>query len=198
MAHPEVFYGLTTMAIIRGLSAFLVFMLAFGLRRENAGLEWYGLALGASGIGALCGLTLVAPIRRVLVEQQMLLGATWLIAAAAVGAAYWGILWAQVFLAFFVGLAGAIAQPSFDAIAQRFVPLPAQGRAFARFATRQQLVWVLGALIPVLIAFTFVQGDLLMAVVAGASGAFYLASRRAWRQRAVPRGHEPPAGGAQG
>ena len=30
-----------------------------------------------------------------------------------------------------VGLCGAVAQPSFDAMTQRYIPLSAQGRAFA-------------------------------------------------------------------
>ncbi|MHB8219324.1 MAG: MFS transporter [Acidimicrobiales bacterium] len=191
IAHPEVIFGLTTMSLIRGLAAFLVFMLAFGLRRENAALWWYGLALGASGAGSLSGLLLVARLRRRLVEQQILLAAVWLIAVAAAGAAMWGTLVAQAGLALCVGVAGALGQPSFDAIAQRFVPPPAQGRAFARFATRQQLVWVLGALIPVVVAFPFPDGDVVMASVAAAGGLFYLSSRRAVRHRAVPRGHRP-------
>ena len=51
-AHPEVLLGLTTMSLIRGLAGFLVFLLAFGLRREHASLWWYGLALGERRRGA--------------------------------------------------------------------------------------------------------------------------------------------------
>ncbi len=189
IAHPEVIFGLTTISLVRGLAGFLVFLLAFGLRRENAALWWYGLALGASGAGSLGGLLLVARLRRRLSEQQLLLTAIWLIAVAAFGAAMWGTLVAEAGLALFVGLAGALGQPSFDAIAQRNVPLPAQGRAFARFATRQQLVWVLGALIPVVVALPFPDGDVVMASVAAAGGLFYVSSRRAVRHRALPRSH---------
>jgi len=187
LADPEVLFGLTTMSLIRGLAGFLVFLLAFGLRREHAALWWYGLALGMSGVGALVGLVFVARIRRFLIEQQILLGAIWAIAVAAILAAFWGTLLAQVFLATMVGVAGSLAQPSFDALAQQSVPLEAQGRAFARFATRQQLVWVLGALIPVVIAFPFPAGDVVMAVVAGVGGLFYVTSRGALRHRALPR-----------
>lgn len=193
MAHPEVIFGLTTMSLIRGLAGFLVFLLAFGLRREHAALSWYGLALGASGIGALLGLTLVGRLRQRLVEQQILLGSIWLIALAAAGAAFWSVLPAQVALAFIVGVAGSLAQPSFDAMAQRYVPAVAQGRAFARFATRQQLIWCLGALIPVVIALPFPAGNLLMAAVGAVGGLFYVTSRRALRTRALPRPHGSPA-----
>ncbi len=69
-------------------------------------------------------------------------------------------------LAFVVGVAGSMAQPSFDAMTQRYVPPEVQGRAFARFATRQQLVWVVGAIFPVVIAFELSEGDIVMAIVA--------------------------------
>ena len=190
IAHPEVLFGLTTMSLIRGLAGFLVFMLAFGLRREHAALAWYGLALGASGVGAVFGLSLVGRLRHRLHEQQILLGSIWLIALAALGAAMWGMLPAQVFLAAVVGLAGSLAQPSFDAMTQRYVPAPAQGRAFARFATRQQLVWCVGALVPVVIALPFVAGDIVMAAVGGVGGIFYVTSRRALQHRALPRHHD--------
>ena len=106
------------------------------------------------------------------------------------GVAFWGTLLAQVVLAFVVGLAGALAQPSFDAMTQRYIPPAAQGRAFARFATRQQLIWVLGALLPVVINFRLTQGDAVMAVLAAIGGLTYVTGRRALRAP-VSRGGAP-------
>ncbi len=132
MGHPEVMLGLTAMCIVRGLQGFMIFMLAFGLRRmHGVGLYWYGLILAGSGAGAIIGLVLVGRLRKRLSEQQLLLSSLWLIAASAAGVAVWGTLFAQVVLAFMVGLCGAVAQPSFDAMTQRLIPLSAQGRAFA-------------------------------------------------------------------
>jgi len=54
-----------------------------------------------------------------------------------------------------LGACASVTQPSFDAITQRLVPSGAQGRTFARFAVRQQLLWVIGAVIPVGIALGF-------------------------------------------
>jgi Major Facilitator Superfamily len=192
VAHPEVLLGLTTMSLIRGLAGFLVFLLAFGLRREHAALWWYGFALAASGIGAILGLVGVARLRERLSEQQILLVAIWLIGLIAVAAAYWGTLPAQALLALAVGVAGSLAQPSFDAMTQRYVPPANQGRAFARFATRQQLVWCFGALIPVVVTMPFPAGDMVMAAVAGVGGLFYVSSRRALRGRALPHQHGRP------
>ena len=87
-------------------------------------------------------------------------------------------------LAFIIGLAGACAQPSFDAMTQRYIPPASQGRAFARFATRQQLVWVVGAIFPVIIHFSLPQGNAVMAIVAALAGVSYLTGRRALH---VPR-----------
>ncbi len=181
VANPEVLLGLTAMSIIRGLQGFQIFLLAFGLRRLNVGLYVYGLALTASGIGAIVGLMLVGRLRERMTEQQLLVSALWLIAAASAGVAVWGTLVAQVLLAFLIGVAGALGQPSFDAMTQRLIPRSAQGRAFARFATRQQLVWVFGALIPVVVEFTLPQGDAVMAVLAGLAGVTYVSGRRALR-----------------
>jgi MFS family permease len=180
VAHPEVMLGLSAMCIVRGLTGFMTFMLAFGLRRmKGVGLEWYGFVLAGTGIGAIVGLVLVGRLRKRLTEPQLLLCSLWLIAVSAAGVAVWGTLFAQVILAFTVGLCGAVAQPSFDAMTQRYIPISAQGRAFARFGMRQQLVWVVGSLFPLVVSFTLPQGDATMAAVAALGGLFYVSGRRA-------------------
>src|SRR5665213_1393251 len=72
---------------------------------------------------------------------------------------------AQVVLAAWLGLCAAIVQPSFDAITQRHVAPGAQGRTFARFAVRQQLLWVVGAVIPVAVVMSFTLGDRFLAAL---------------------------------
>jgi hypothetical protein len=192
---PEVTLGLSTMSVLRGLVGFLTFMLAFDLRRHGAALAWYGFVLGASVAGSLVGVLLVPRARRLLTEQQMLVLAVWFVATAGFVAAVIGGLAVQAALAFCLGLAAAAAKPAFDALVQRYVPAEAQGRAFARFETRLQLAWVVGSLIPVIAGIPIAPGDLVIAVVAGAAGAFYLTGRRALRGRRPPprRGEAPGA-----
>jgi len=181
--HPEVVLALSAMSILRGLVGFLTFLLAFSLRRAGSATWWYGLFLAATVAGAVVGVMLVPRARRVFTEPQMLALSIWSVALAGVLAAVVGGLVVQVLLAFVIGLASAAAKPAFDALVQRYVPTAAQGRAFARFETRLQLVWVLGALLPVVSALPLVAGDMVIAAVAGVAGLSYLTSRRALRHR---------------
>ena len=88
IGNPEVMLGLTAMCIVRGLTGFMTFMLAFGLRRmHGVGLYWYGLVLAGTGAGAIVGLVLVGRLRKRMTEQQLLLSSLWLIAATAASAA---------------------------------------------------------------------------------------------------------------
>ncbi len=194
VAHPEVLFGLTANSVLRGLAGFLTFMIAFGLRRANAPLWWYGAVLSASGIGALIGLGLIPRLRRRATEQQIILASMVLVTVGAILAALFDVLAAQTLLALMIGVAGALAQPSFDAMTQRYVPVEVQGRAFARFATRQQLVWVLGALVPVIFPLSLLAGDVMIAVIAACAAVFYATSRLRLRNRAVPRAVNGPTG----
>ena len=50
-----------------------------------------------------------------------------------------------------VGLAAGAGKLAFDSIVQRDAPDAARGRAFARYETRFQLMWVAGGLVPVVV-----------------------------------------------
>jgi hypothetical protein len=95
------------------------------------------------------------------------------------------VLVVQVLLAGWIGVSGAVAQPSFDAITQRNVAPGAQGRTFARFAVRQQLLWVIGALIPVAIVLGFGVGDRLLAVLMLVAAAVYPIGRHSAREESA-------------
>ncbi|MHB8681966.1 MAG: MFS transporter, partial [Acidimicrobiales bacterium] len=140
-ADPEVTLALSAMSVLKGLVGFLTFLLAFGLRRMHTATWWYGFVLGASMAGAVVGVLLVPRARRLLTEPQMLALSIWLVAVAAVVAGVVGGLLIQAVLAFVIGVAGASSKPAFDALVQRYIPVAAQGRAFASFETRLQLVW---------------------------------------------------------
>ncbi|MGH9019654.1 MAG: hypothetical protein ACRDV0_01360 [Acidimicrobiales bacterium] len=177
----EVSWGLVAAAMMRFSVGFATFLLAFGLRRAHAGLGWFALVLALSAVGSLGGLGLVTRARNAVRESTLL---TWSLLGVALGAALAGSrpsLTGQAVFAFWLGLCAAVAQPSFDAITQRHVPLAAQGRTFALLAVRQQLLWVVGALIPVGVSLSFGVGDRSLAVVAGAGALAYGFGRRVSR-----------------
>jgi MFS family permease len=165
LGDGEVAWGLAAASLLRFSVGFATFLLAFGLRRAHAGLGWFAVALTLSALGALAGLGLVTRVRERLRESSLLSLA---LLGTGVGAALASLaptLFVQTLFAGWLGLWAAVAQPSFDAITQREVAPGAQGRTFARFAVRQQLGWVVGALIPVGVSLNFADGDHLLALV---------------------------------
>ena len=174
----EVTWGLSAAALMRFGVGFGSFLLAFGLRREHAGLEWYAYALSSSAVGSLLGLGLVTRVRNAVAEATLLALAVLATGVGAAVASRHPTLITQTVLAGWLGLCAAVAQPSFDAITQRLVPTGAQGRTFARFAVRQQLLWVVGALIPVAVSLSFAAGDQFLAVVMLAGGVAYAVGRK--------------------
>ena len=182
LGDVEVAWGLSAAALMRFAVGFATFLLAFGLRRQHAGLRYFALALGLSAVGALAGLAIVTRLRNALSESSLLTLSLLATAGGAVAASSDPSLVAQSLFAGWLGLCAAVAQPSFDAITQRHVAPGAQGRTFARFAVRQQLLWVLGAVIPVGVALSFGLGDRVLAVLTFLGGLVYGVGRRFARQ----------------
>lgn len=168
----------SAMGLMRGILGFITFLLAFWLQElqhegdeaeavEEAVAEGYptwqialvvGAILGASVIGPLLG-TLVAPALRQadVAEERILQMALVLVIAMGLVCLYVATvadapMVAAPLLVLSVGTAVSTAKLSFDTIVQRDAPDANRGRAFARFETRFQLVWVIGAFIPVLLA----------------------------------------------
>jgi len=178
IAGTQVILALTPMSVLKGLLGFLTFLFAFGLRREGAATWWFGLLIGALTAGAVIGVLLVGRIRRVLSEQQMLTGSLWLVAVAGLLGWLFPHQALQALVAVAVGAAGAMAKPSFDALVQRHVRESDQGRAFARFETRLQLMWVLGSLVGVVLSLSIPAGNLVLCGVAIVGALSYMSALR--------------------
>ncbi len=178
LGDVEVSWGLSAAALMRFTVGFATFLLAFGLRRQHAGLSWFAFALAMSALGSLVGLALVTRVRSAVPESTLL---TLSLLATGIGAAVASAHptpVGQILFAGWLGLCAAVAQPSFDAITQRNVAPGAQGRTFARFAVRQQLLWVVGAAIPVAVTLKFALGDRLLAILMIVAGLVYGLGRR--------------------
>jgi len=176
--HVEVSWGLSAMSILRFAIGFLGFLLVFGLRHQHASLTWYAWALGMTGLGSLVGLAIVTRYHGTR-DDSTLLAWSHIVLALAAGYLTWQpSLVGQVLLSGVIGLVGAVAQPSFDSITQQHVTPEHQGRTFAKFAVRQQLLWVVGAIIPVAIAMEFTIGDGVIAGICLTTGLVYGLGRR--------------------
>ncbi|MFT5531536.1 MAG: hypothetical protein ACI91O_001563 [Candidatus Poriferisodalaceae bacterium] len=181
----------SAMSVLRGMTGFTLFLIAFWLRESNVSPAWFGAMFVASSIGSLCG-ALLAPFARRVVREEYLLGLVLAVAALV------GIIVAVsadrptvAAFAFVVGLAASLGKLSFDAIVQRDAPDANQGRSFAKFETRFQLTWVLGALVPVVApnGILPIQAGLVILSVAAAMACFLYLGGIA----AVARGRRTPS-----
>ena len=67
-------------------------------------------------------------------------------------------------LSFLLGVTSGTAKQAFDALVQRDAPDANRGRSFARFETKFQLAWVVGAAIPLLVRIPLVVGYTIVGV----------------------------------
>ncbi len=158
--------GAVLMMLLRALSGFLLFQLAFWFRTIDIATIWYGLVVAASSGGIMVGNLMAPRVRAVLAESKMLLGALALSAAASAAAAIVATPLAGVLLAVVVGFAAAIGRLGFESMVQRDTPVVNRGRIFARFETKFQLAWVGAAIVPVLIPLPEVIGFFMIAASA--------------------------------
>jgi hypothetical protein len=154
------------MMLLRALSGFLLFQLAFWFRTIDIATIWYGLVVAASSGGIMIGNLMAPRVRAVLAESKMLLGALALSAVASAAAAIVATPLAGVLLAVVVGFAAAIGRLGFESMVQRDTPVVNRGRIFARFETKFQLAWVGAAVVPVLIPLPEVIGFFMIAASA--------------------------------
>jgi hypothetical protein len=82
-----------------------------------------------------------------------------------------------VLAAFTLGIGAAAGRLGFDSLLQRDGPDAVRGRAFAKFETRFQLVWVIGGIIAI-IPFAKQMGLFLLAIVLAFAAVSYVVARR--------------------
>lgn len=197
----------SAMGYVRGVTGFLTMLLAFELRggvdpgpigvgvevghriREALGSarldlatggapKWhFGLVLAMLGVGGLAGAIASPRLRSHVREERILsgvLGAVGLFGL--LGALSGGIVGAML-VSFMVAVAGQAGKQSFDAIVQRDAPKANLARSFSRFESRFQLVWVFGALLPVIVPLPARIGFLMVAVASAFASISYWLGR---------------------
>ena len=189
-----------SMSVERGLIGFITFLVAFTFKREGAPTWWLGVVAGAGMVGLMIGSALAPRIRKSVDEMAMLSGGLIVTAGASLIAAFSAGKLATSFVALTVAVAASCGRLAFDSLIQREGNANEHGAVFARFETRFQLAWVLGALVPVAVLISRTVGLVVIgliaafAVVVQAGGERSLAQIdstlqagwRAWRRPARP------------
>ena len=154
---------------IRAMAGFMTALVVFAFRSQGAPLIWYGLVATGGVAGSLAGAVL-APAARARVRSDRLLVASSCFAIGAMA----GVVsqlhdshhrLGALALALLAGMAGAISKAAFDAAVQQRVPEAARAKAIGRLEASFQTVWVVGALLPTLVAFPLALGFAGMAVL---------------------------------
>jgi MFS family permease len=180
----------TLMALIRGTVGFLTLLILFWVKTTGQSVVMYGIAGAAAAVGNVGGVVLAPALRKHLREETILAGAAIIAGAIALITARAGNFVSLSVMAFVIAVAAAAGRLAFDSLVQRDAPDAARGRVFARYETRFQAVWVLGALIPVTITLSNQLGLFVIAVVALGAGITYVVGLRNLRNQ------PPPAVGA--
>jgi hypothetical protein len=216
----------TSMSVIRGIVGFVTLLLAFELRggaqmsaaellarnvsRDlgelmlrlevmpiNQPPKWFfGVIVPLSVLGGLFGASVAPRLRRLLPEERILAGALVLCGLAGVAALLLSGLASYAVLAFVVAAAASGGKQAFDAIIQRDAPDANRGRSFARFESRFQVAWVIGAVIPTAIHLNFDVGAAMVIIAAVGAGLGYVT--KGFPAGLVRRGRQPSRSGKSG
>jgi hypothetical protein len=174
----HVMLAASSMAALRLCAGLLTFLLAFSLRRHGAPSMWFAVTALASMAGTLIGAFAAPRLRGLVREESMLTAALVAVAAACVLAARAGTRPVAAATALVLGLAASAAKLAFDSLVQRDAPDISRGRTFARFEAAFQLAWVVGAMLPTLVAVSDRAGFFVMSVVCGVTALSVVAGAR--------------------
>jgi hypothetical protein len=168
---------------LRAAQGFLVFLLAFGLRRAGLPTYWLGVAVGAGVVGGVLGDVLAPRVSERVREEAAVLGS--LVAAGLVAFAAFEVFSLPVLAVFslLAGMSTEIGRLAFQSLMQRRAPAGAHGRVFVRYEVAFQLAWVGGALIPALVPISLRTGLLVLAAFDVGVGAVYFIRRRGREDR---------------
>jgi hypothetical protein len=178
--QPSILLAGSAMAVIRIAVGVIVFLSAFSFKDDK--LELF-VVLGAYAAGSFVG-NIIAPVARRQVREEVMLVTCLLVSAVAVllGALSGGGVGGAALASIAVASASAAGRVGFDSLLQRDGPDAARGRAFARFETRFQVAWVVGALFGI-IPFGEGVGLLVLGILLLFAGLSYLAALRSARTR---------------
>lgn len=168
----------SAMGLVRGVVGFTTFFAAFALKKQHEPAWVFGLVLVGSAVGNGLG-AIIAPLLRKRVREEWILAGSLVAPALPLlfAARSYGRL-SFVFAGGAVAGSAALARLAFDSLLQRDGADAARGRAFARYETRFQIIWVLGGLLAVLFFGGGRAGIFLVALVLLFGGLSYISAVR--------------------
>jgi hypothetical protein len=184
-ANPQLAAPAIGAAGLRAATGFLLFALAFSLRRSGEPTWWFGVLAAAGTAGGFVG-DLVAPrLPTALREEAVVIGC---IVGAGVGAVLAYVAFSLPVLIVFalaVGAAAELGRLAFQSLMQTLAPGGAHGRVFVRYEVIFQLAWVAGAIVPAMFPLEFREAFLVLAGLYLIAGIGYLAPDILARRRAA-------------
>lgn len=170
---------------LRAAGGFLLFLVAFALRRSGQPPYWFGVLAAAATVGGFLG-DLVAPrLPSSLREEVVVIGC---VVVAGISALLAFEAFGLPVLAAFAAIAGMATEfgrLAFQSLMQRHAPGGAYGRVFVRYEVLFQLAWVVGALLPAMLPIGFREGILILAGFYLVIGLGYLVRPYLERRRAT-------------
>ena len=185
-------FASVAMAILRCGVGFLVFLLAFSLKRSGEPAWFYGAVIAISALGGFAGAVLAPMARKLLREEAILVAALAVPTAVAVLSARGSGRWAALGVALALGIGASLGRAGFDSLVQRDAPGTAWGRSFARYEAYFQLAWVIGAFVPTIFPLGAGAGLVVLAFLLGTGTLAYLTALSADRLVAHRTGRVPP------
>jgi predicted MFS family arabinose efflux permease len=177
--------------VVRAAVGFFVFGLAFALRRSSEPAWMYAAAIGSYGLGTYVGNSIAPLLRRHFGEDRLTAGA--LVALAVVLA--FGALGPSrslvLVVSFVLGGVASVARQGFDSMVQTHAPLVTRARSFARFETRFQIGWVVGAVAATAIAIPIRYSLLILAGMLVPAAVLYLRTVREGHAAHVADPYDP-------
>jgi hypothetical protein len=139
------------MATLRSAVGFLAFQVAFLLRSQATPAWIFGAVVVAAGVGNLTGTLIAGKLRRLAVEERLLVAA---LVVPGVVALLGGLQFTRttaIIAAAALGMGASAGRHAFDSLTQLLAPDADRGRTFAGFEVRFQMAWVFGALVAVVL-----------------------------------------------
>jgi len=151
---PAVAEAMRGNAVLRGLSGYMIFFLAFLLKTGHFGVS-HNVALGAMVAAAAAGGLVAMGIGSVIGSRAPVVLLYTMLAVATVvtaGCAWFFGLGAALVVAFVAALGTGLAKLALDSIVQREIGEDVRSSAFAVSETLHQLSWVVGGLAGLLVS----------------------------------------------